>query len=258
MTYARLCILPLLLTALAPACVIELDALEDLGALGRCHRGDPKIEHYTIDEPIRAVVVDGGVGDLHVHGHAEAGVVIDAALFGSREQPEPHLRVDDGVLYVTTQCDTGCCEADLTLAIPSAASLEIDHGVGNVTVTELEGTVDVDLGTGDIQLDELAGALGLGTGTGRIQGHGLRGASAWADVGTGDVTLIYDPAAAPAAIGVDVGVGAVDLRVPEGAYDLQLSTGVGDVSVSNLHDDRDAGRRIAVDVGTGEIEVRGL
>jgi hypothetical protein len=262
MTYPRFRALPLVLAALVlPACVIDLDQLDQLGHHGGCRGGDARSERYTIDEPITTVIVDGGVADLSVRAHDQAdqeGVVIDATLLGGRDQPEPRIHVDGGVLYVSTTCDVGCCAAELSLAIPAAATLEVELGVGDVTVAGLAGTVEIDVGTGDIALERLAGALGLHTGTGEIQGHGLLGTDAWVDVGTGEVSLAYDSAAPLQAVSVEVGVGDVDLRVPEGGYDLRLSAGVGDVSVADLQDQGETGRGIDVDVGTGDIDVRGL
>lgn len=255
MTYFRFRALPLVLATLVlPACVIELD---DLDHGRRCRAGDLRSERYTIDEPITAVVVEGGVGDVRVRAHAEEGVVVDAAVIGDRGEPAPRLHVADGVLHVSTTCDSGCCETDLSLSIPASARLEVELGVGDVTVTGLVGAVAVDVGTGGIVLDQLAGGLDLHTGTGEIQGHGLLGPDAWVEVGTGEVLLDYDATAPLAAVSVEVGVGEVDLRVPAGAYDLRLATGVGETSVENLLDQTDAGRRIDVDVGVGNIELRG-
>jgi hypothetical protein len=257
MTYLRLRTLPLVLAALlAPAaCVIELD---DHDHHGGCRGGDPRTERYTIDEPITAVIVDAGVTDVKVRAHAQEGVIVDATLLGDDRGPEPRLRVADGVLHVSTTCDSGCCAAELSLAIPTAATLELELGVGDVTVAGLAGAVELDVGTGNVALDQLAGGLGLHIGTGELHGQGLLGADAWVDVDTGNVSLAYESAAPLEAISVEVGVGDVGLRVPEGAYDLRLSAGVGDASVSDVQDRDQASRRIDVDVGIGTIDVRGL
>lgn len=260
-TLRLLSVLPLLLGALSlPACVIELDGdiRDHLG--GHCQGNAPHVERFTIDEPITAIVVDGGVGNVTVHAHAQEDVVIEASLFGERGDAEPRLDVRDGVLHVDVECDgIGCCGADLDLAVPTAVTLEVDLGVGDVVVAGLAGAVDVDVGTGDIEVVELAAGLGLHTGTGTIEGRGLRSTSAWLDVGTGDVSLSYDPAAELDALAVDVGVGAVTLRIPEGSYDLRLETGVGDASISaGLGDQAGASGRIEVDVGTGDIHVEAL
>jgi Putative adhesin len=250
---------PLLLAALATlapaACVIDLD---DLPHLGACRGDEQRSERHTIDEPITAVIVDAGVGDVRVQAHAQEGAVVDIAQRGDRDPPNARIHVDDGVMHVSTHCDSGCCVAELSLTIPTAATLEVELGVGSVAVTGLTGAVDLDVGTGDITLDRLAGPLGLHVGTGDIEGHDLSGADAWAESGTGDVSLAYDPAAPLEAVVIEVGVGDVDLRVPEGAYDLRLATGVGDVSAAGLGDQDGADRRIDVAVGTGDIAAHGL
>lgn len=255
MLYRSLRALPLLLASLAPAaCVVDLGDLDHLGVCGG-HRDDLRSEQFTFDEPVTAVIVDGGTADVRVRAHEGAGAVVDASW---SDDHRPQMRVDDGVLHVSPTCGSGCCYAELSLAIPTAATLEVDLGTGDVAVADLSGAVDLDVGTGDLSLDRLAGALGLHTGTGSIEGHGLLAADAWVDVGTGDVSLTWDGAASLAAVTIDVGTGSVDLRVPEGAYDLRLSAGVGDVSVAELQDREDASGRIDVDVGTGDVDVRGF
>lgn len=256
--------LPLALSTLCvPACIIELDGdlAETIEAHidASCVGGDARSEQFTIEEPIHAVVVDGGVGDITVRSHAEPGVRGEAELFADSGDAEPLLRVEDGVLHVSIDCSgRGCCGADLSLAIPADASLEIGHGVGDVDVADLTGLVAIDVGTGDIELDNLGGTLGLNTGTGSIEGHDLRGSEVVADVGTGDITLRYEDDAPLSVVHIDLGVGAVELSVPGGGYALNLDRGVGDVDVSGVEDRGDSGRRIDVDVGTGDIDIRGL
>jgi hypothetical protein len=259
MTYPRLRTLPLVLAALlAPAaCVIELDG-HHYDHHGGCRGGDPRTERYTIDEPITAVIVDAGVTEVKVRAHAQEGVIVDAALLGDDRGPEPQLRVEGGVLHVSTTCDSGCCADELSLAIPTAATFELELGVGDVTVAGLAGAVELDVGTGNVDLEQLAGGLSLHIGTGEIHGRGLLGADAWVEVDVGNVSLAYELAASLESILVEVGVGDVGLRVPEGDYDLRLFAGVGDASVSDVQDRDEASRHIHVDVGVGNIDVRGL
>ncbi len=256
--------LPLALSALClPACIIELDG--DLAETieghidASCIGGDARSESFTIEEPIHAVVVDGGVGNVTVRSHAEPGVRGEADLFADGGRAEPILRVEDGVLHVGVDCSgRGCCGADFSLVIPTAADLEVGLGVGDVDVADISGLVTIDVGTGDIELDALGGRLGLNTGTGSIEGKDLRGSEVVADIGTGDIMLRYDDDAPLEMVRVDLGVGAVELSVPGGGYALDLDRGVGDMDVSGIDDRDDSGRRIHVDVGTGDIEIRGL
>ena len=259
MTYRLAQTLPLLTALCLPACVIDLsgdlgETIEDhLEAV--CVGVDVRSEHVTIDEPIRAVVIDSGVGDIAVRPHDQPGAEIDAEIFGD-DLDGSWLRVDDGVLHVNVDC-SGCCGGDLELRVPSAADLAVDLRTGDVEVTGLSGTVDIDLDTGDMELEALGGPLDLHLNTGAIEARGLTSAEADAQAGTGDVSLAYDATASVEAIGVRVGTGAVDLRVPPGTYGLDLQTGIGEVDVDDLQHHAEADPQISVEVGTGAIDVRG-
>ncbi|MCB9715965.1 MAG: DUF4097 family beta strand repeat protein [Myxococcales bacterium] len=247
---------------LLPGCVIELDG--DLGAEirdeldGACWgSSSSSSERIVVGEAVTAVVVDGGVGDVRVRTHGEAGAIVSAELFGDGGQVRPRVELDGSVLHVGVHCGRAdCCAADLDLTIPAAASLEVELGVGDVSVQDLAGSAMVDLGTGDIELHRLEGGLDLHTGTGSIDGEGLLGAEAWVDVGTGDAELQWSSSATIESIDVEVGVGSVELEVPEGGYDLRLDTGVGDIDTDGIRGDA-AGATITVDVGTGDIDLVG-
>ncbi|MEM9457012.1 MAG: DUF4097 family beta strand repeat-containing protein [Myxococcota bacterium] len=244
--------LPLLVAFLLPACVIDLDGdLLD----GACIDADPRTETVTIDEPIHAVVIDNGTGDINVRAHDDPGARVDAKFYG--DGPDGSwLRVEDGVLHVVVDCE-GCCGADLTLTVPAAAELDVELGTGDVEVSDRSGSVDVDLGTGDIELERVAGALVLSVGTGDIEGEELAGPAATAELGTGDISLDFDPAAPPQTVAIEAGTASVDLHLPNGTYDLDLQTDTGEISTDDLHHEAGADRRIAVSVGTGTIDVRG-
>ncbi|MCA9708938.1 MAG: hypothetical protein KDK70_24040 [Myxococcales bacterium] len=260
MTHRALRLVPLLTSLCLPACIIDLDG--DLGSTieghlqPACVGVDAHSEQVTVDEPIHAVVVDNGVGDVTVRTHDEPGARVEADLFGD-DPSEPWLRVEDGVLRVDASCK-GCCGADLVLTVPATAALTVELGVGDLDVVGLQGAADLRVSTGDMTLGQLGGPLVLHVDTGEIEGEALEGAEATAHVGTGDVSLAYGPQAALESVTVDVGVGEVDLRVPAGSYDLHLDSGVGDVDVAGLQHGGGAQPRIQVDVGTGDIDVHGI
>lgn len=252
MTFRCIRPLPLLVAFLLPACVIDLDGdLLD----GACLDANPRTETVTIDEPIHAVVIDNGTGDVTVRPHDDPGARVDAKFYG--DGPDGSwLRVEDGVLHVVVDCK-GCCGADLALTVPAAAELDIELGTGDVEVSDRSGSVDVDLGTGDIELERVGGALVLSVGTGDIEGEELAGPAASAELGTGDISLDFEPQAPLETVAIEIGTGSVELQVPDGAYDLDLQTGTGEVSTDDLRHEAGADRRIAVSVGTGTIDVRG-
>lgn len=255
MTYRLARVLPLLTALCLPACIIDLSGdLDD--HIGRtCIGVDARLETITVDEPIHAVVVDSGVGNIDVATHAEPGARVEAKLFGA-EPGRSWLHVEDGVLRVGLRCD-GCCGGNLTIHVPDTARLEADLGSGDVEVSGLSEAVDVHVHTGNIDLSELSGTLDLHVDSGNIEGNALAGPAATAYVDTGNVSLAFEPQAPLESLAVEADTGNVDLRIPRGTYELELQTGVGNVSVDEVRHDTGADRRVSVELGTGNIDVHG-
>lgn len=251
----------LVTSLLLSGCFIELD-----GELGGSIRGTidaacwadgrPRSERTEISETITEVIVDGGVGDIRVQTHAEAGAVVDAEVFGDRS--EPLVRLEGSVLHVGVDCGgADCCAGDLDLTIPVEASLVLDLGVGDVSVDGLAGPARIDVGTGDVEMHGLANTFEASVSTGSIEGRGLASTHAFADVGTGDVDLGWQPSAVLEDVHVDIGLGSAELEVPAGEYALHLDVGLGDIDTDGLRGSAGASGSISVDVGTGDIDIVG-
>lgn len=260
MNLRDLCLLSIaVLPTLASGCVIELDGdLRDHIGRGCFGQASGTHERIVVDEPFSTVVVDGGVGDIRIHTQRDAGAVVNADLYGDDGGPKARVHVSGGVLHVEVECGSlDCCGADLDIAVPAEVDVEVGLGVGDLDVLGIAGLVTLDVGVGDIGLEHVSGGLDVHAGTGDIDGRGLRSADAWIEAGTGDVSLEWAADADPNAIAVELGVGAVELAVPHGSYDLRLEAGVGDIDVDDLRDEGGASKRISVEVGTGDIEISG-
>lgn len=118
--------------------------------------------------------------------------------------------------------------ADIRVLVPAGAKVELNLGMGKVTLTNVNGTISVETSSGDIQATATTGTFTLDTGSGDVM------------VSTHDGDL-----------SVDTGSGDIELSTVK-ATTLSLDTGSGDVRVNGL-----TGTQLEVDTGSGDISVTG-
>ncbi len=114
---------------------------------------------------------------------------------------------------------------DLVISVPAGKRLELENGVGDVSVNGVHGELMVK------------------SRTGKLAGTGLEGDSTF-DLGSGAVTL----SAIRGALVVDTGSGSVSVRDFDGPR-LSVDTGSGGVSLSQIRT-----RRLDVDTGSGSVD----
>lgn len=177
--------------------------------------------------------------------------------------------------------------ADVTVKVPEGATFTLDHGVGAIFVTEVNGTFEVhthhgtldaervagsltaDTGNGDVQLDACSGRarvdtgngdvdirrfdgeqLSVDTGNGHVYGEGVRSTEVLVDTGNGRIQLL-DVVAGSARL--DTGNGAVELALTEmGDGPFLLDSGNGSLTLSLP---RDASAEVAAETGRGRVHV---
>lgn len=174
--------------------------------------------------------------------------------------------------------------ADLTIACPSGARIELASlfggiegqelsvdlvlgvGVGAVGLRSVEGTQVIDVGSGGVQLDHLSGVATVDTGSGDVELAHFSG-TATINTGSGDVDARATEAAfvevatgsgavlleggSVERIDVDTGSGAVDVKAVE-FVELEVDVGSGDVGVRGSL--TEAGT-ITVDTGSGDVTI---
>jgi DUF4097 and DUF4098 domain-containing protein YvlB len=127
--------------------------------------------------------------------------------------------------------------------------LTLDTGSGSVTVTDAQGTVDLDTGSGGVTVNGVKGeTLRLDTGSGSIRVDDVDVRELTADVGSGGMRL--RGVKAPR-IGLDAGSGGVELELLADVDDLKIDAGSGGVTVripSTL------GAELEVETGSGGID----
>ncbi|HEX4560898.1 MAG TPA: DUF4097 family beta strand repeat-containing protein [Gemmatimonadales bacterium] len=179
--------------------------------------------------------------------------------------------------------------ADLTVRIPAGKTVHLRVGVGNATVTNVDGVIKVSVGSSDVSATGVKGTLVLSTGSGdihvtdataelkletgsgdvtlsRITNSGLK-----VETGSGDVTgdhvttgklvlssgsgTITVGAVKAAMISLETGSGDVDIGLVDGIETLEGSTGSGTITLSVPST---LGADVELDTGSGEIDLGGV
>jgi hypothetical protein len=151
-------------------------------------------------------------------------------VFGSRRPAAP-------VLY-----------ADLRIAVPAGARLEVRNAVGPVAASGLSGELRIDTGRGRVVVEGFDGVLDVDTGSGSIRVSDVRGRLVRLDTGSGAVRgdgLEVD--------GLDVDTGSGSVRLARiRARNLRADTGSGSVALDDVE-----AEQVVVDTGSGSVTVRG-
>jgi hypothetical protein len=128
-------------------------------------------------------------------------------------------------------------DGDLRVSV-SAASLTSEHtrgrlsldtGSGTVSVTDAQGEVRLDTGSGSVTIDGVKGeTLDVDTGSGSVRGHDIASRMLKIDVGSGGLSL--DRVISPR-VTVDAGSGHTELGFLQPVEDLAVDAGSGGVTL---------------------------
>jgi hypothetical protein len=136
--------------------------------------------------------------------------------------------------------------ADVTVRVPSGKKLEIRHGAGRITATNVQTDLLLDSCLGSVEVQGIRGRVSVDTGSGEVSARDTDGGLA-IDTGSGSVTLAQ---CRGGQISVDTGSGSVDAEGIE-ADDLQIDTGSGAVTVALTRMGKGS---FVVDTGSGSID----
>lgn len=197
---------------------------------------------YVLDG-VPEVRLSNHKGDLHVVHDAEPGVVrvrlhthrpvdfgpVEANVNGTVVTVRvPALSDPDGgpgfsvsIGSFSWSAGSSGVRVDIEVHLPPQATLAVDTGAGDISVSGVAGTVAAKSGAGDIQVEEAATVtLHSGAGdasTGRIGGGSLR-------TGTGDIRVQQ------CTQDTEINSGAGDVTVLDSTSALRITTGAGDVN----------------------------
>ncbi|TCB96575.1 hypothetical protein E0H26_15705 [Micromonospora zingiberis] len=147
---------------------------------------------------------------------------------------------------VRVQGETRSGNVDLT----RVGQVEVRVGSGDVRVAGAAGTVRVETGSGEIEVYDVASPVVLRAGSGNISATRL-GGEVDAQATSGNVTVELER---PASARAHASSGNVELRVPDGAYQVRSQAGSGGVDLS-VPNDPSAALVLDVRTGSGDITV---
>ncbi len=194
-----------------------------------------KVENYSVDSAITALVIKGQVGDIVVTGAAGAVEVVEHQSYREKAPVTSHLS-DNGRLTLGYACSAADCGVSYDVRVPTGTLVTISEDVGNVDVRGVSGDVDVS--------DQ----------TGNITGRELRAQQVKLRVETGQLDAGFS--SAPRSLDARVNIGNVTVTVPKGeSYAVQAAAGIGDVHVGV---DRDAtsSHSLWATTSTGDVRIK--
>ncbi len=117
--------------------------------------------------------------------------------------------------------------ADVTIAVPRGATLEVRQGVGGIQATKLQADLNLDISAGGIEVWQVIGDVLVDTGSGSVVAKQIEGE-----------------------LNIDTGSGSVEVRDCEGSS-IMVDTGSGSVVAEDLKCDK-----LLVDTGSGSVKAR--
>jgi hypothetical protein len=138
--------------------------------------------------------------------------------------------------------------ADVTVLVPAGKKLEIRHGAGKITATNVQSDLLLDSCVGAVEVAGIHGEVSVDTGSGEVSARDTDGDLA-IDTGSGSVTLVR---CRGGRVSVDTGSGSVDADGIE-VDDLQIDTGSGEVTVALTRMGKGS---FVIDTGSGSIDFR--
>ncbi|MGH7725964.1 MAG: DUF4097 family beta strand repeat-containing protein [Candidatus Eiseniibacteriota bacterium] len=155
--------------------------------------------------------------------------------------------------------------ADLKVRVPKGQKIALHLGVGEASLTNVDGEIFVDCAAAGVTASGMRGRFTVDTGSGTVQVSDVEGLLS-VDTGSGsvDITQVKGPS-----VVVDTGSGSVSLSKVT-AEELSVDTGSGSVELSELsapvvHVDTGSGwvkmgllttvEEVYVDTGSGSVEI---
>ncbi|HEY8197317.1 MAG TPA: DUF4097 family beta strand repeat-containing protein [Gemmatimonadales bacterium] len=156
--------------------------------------------------------------------------VRDDGTFGDQDDDHDRDKKKEGRSVTIASSGGGLdARANLHIGVPSGRQVSVYLAVGEVSISNVNGTLHIDAASAPVTASNTRGELDIDVGAGPVQVTQARGELS-VDTGSGGVTVS-------------------DVR----GESISIETGSGDVSASNLNSSD-----LKIDTGSGNIEVTGL
>jgi len=243
------------LLTLAAVVVAALIGIAAMVAAAAALVADERTVRATVEEPVRAVVLDLDQGDVQVRGTDADTVSFERRERSSLARPQVDQELRDGVLRITARCEDapGPCSVDIALQVPAGTDVRVRSTSGDVDLDRLEaGEVDVESDAGDVAARGLrATRARMRSDAGDVELAGAQVRTLAVTTNAGDVEAEEVRADR---LEVRTDAGDVDLAVPAGRYAVDADTRAGDVDVDVAQDPR-ASRVLRVTTGAGDVTI---
>ncbi|MEV6694310.1 DUF4097 family beta strand repeat-containing protein [Micromonospora sp. NPDC051196] len=208
-----------------------------------------------------------GAGDVTVRADGDPDRVrIKRVVRYQGDQPTTTYEIKGSELVLNTSCGRRCSVSYEVVSgegiriegethsgnvdLSRVGQVEVKVGSGNVRVAGAAGPVRVETGSGEIEVYDVPTPVVLRAGSGNINATRLRG-EVDAQASSGNVTVELER---PASARAHASSGHVELRVPNGAYQVRSEAGSGDVDVA-VPNNPSASLVLDVRTGSGDISV---
>jgi len=195
---------------------------------------------------LERLVLDAGVGEVDIRAGAGETVAVEVSLkarrgglFSSKRRAE--RQVEEAVLRgevigrelhlkVVSDADERRFEERWTVQVPARLALELEMGVGDVQVRDLNGGVDVEAGVGDVEVAVSEGDIVIEVGVGNATVTAAAGSygRVSSSSGVGDGRLSVRGERIPS----DGFVGHSTSWSGHGPHRIEVEVGVGDARVT--------------------------
>lgn len=188
---------------------------------------------------ISRLTVRNGIGDVRVRAAdpGERPSATSTAEWGLR-RPTTSVSSSGDEAMVRGECPTGpisVCSTTWVVVVPAGTRVEVEQGVGQVTLEGMSGDVHVQSGVGGVTVGEATSS--------RVD----------VDLGVGDVRI--ESTEPPRRVDASIGVGQLSVTLPDSvSYRVDTSTGTEDVR-NSLGNDPAARRIVRLESGVGGITV---
>lgn len=211
---------------------------------------------FTMDPRGDTLTVETGTGDILVRPSDDDQVhVVRIARF-SGERPTFTEQANGSGDRLSASCATGWlwwgCSVDYEVAVPAGMSLRLHTDTGDVTASEVDGSLEATSGTGDVRAFGVDGPLHLRSSTGDVRADEVRSDNVDVRASTGDVTVRF--AEAPDSVSAISNTGDVSLFLPGGPYAVQAGTDTGRV-ITEVPTSEASPRSVLARTNTGDVEM---
>ncbi len=223
----------------------------------------------TIEEAVSlagpCVEIDNAIGQITVETAESTDADSEVRIVAVKRARSESILDRVSILIEPTRCGLtvhskgprhGYWEIEYTVTVPAGTEIDAKQAAGDVRLTGVVGTASIELGLGEIEVDGLIGpSLTIGSGAGDVHLAGVAAEEIEVKLGTGDIEILL-PTEASYAVAAGVGIGgivvgpfpgfeeiqagglgsSVEATLGEGAGDLSVHLGVGEIAIRPVSD----------------------